>query len=778
MKKRDCIEAVKRVAPSLSDGDLIEIFNAANKRIAKQRKGINTLNKIDSLDDWAKGESERLRHENISKARQLYLNYEARKNGTAYIENQVLETRKHPRYKDKFLNKAFGDVAEYREAVTSLLVGSRGYRNKNGRLSIAGTQLAHENAMQAKLYKKLSAFKEDNLAKRIAKDEGFNRKVISHIIDGNQNDKAVIHTAEAISEIFEDGRQLVNRYGGEIGKIDRYVPQAYDPIKLIKAGKTKWVNDVVDKIDIERSLGDVDRDEAVEILKGIYDTLVTGVENNLKAREIGVRSSTGVKSKGMEHARILHYKDAESWFAIKNNYGHGTIFSDVLSHVRRSANTAGLMQRLGANSELNLQTILDNIKTRIKESDLSDARKKKEIDALDFNKYSPHSLRSMYAMVSGEVDGISGGQGQITTARIMGALRAWQNIAKLGGVVISSLSDIPLMALSLSRTGIKMNKAYSALFKQAIADPKQRRIARELGAGLDGWLGSIASRYSAEDAPLGMANSIQTTFFKLTGLTQWTDFNRSMAQTIRAYEIGRAANEVLNNDLSKLLSNYGIDDDIWDVIKKAAVKDETINTTYLTSDNIRKLDDEAFYPLIEAEYLRKSEVILKKNKEANLEALKKRMLKEAKEESAMKLQVLYSDQNLQGVLQPDARTRAQMMAGEQRGTLKGEVLRSTLHLKSFTWAYMAQILLPLVREKGVLEASKMIAVMSVIGALAITLKDIASGKTPMDASNPKFWTRAIAQGGGFGVFADILYLPQSNPRQLLGTALGPVPSSL
>src|SRR5690606_22103783 len=51
----------------------------------------------------------------------------------------------------------------------------------------------------------------------------------------------------------------------------------------------------------------------------------------------------------------------------------------------------------------------------------------------------------------------------------------------------------------------------------------------------------------------------------------------------------------------------------------------------------------------------------------------------------------------------------------------------------------------------------MMASLQLFGAVALQLKDIAAGKDPRDMTTGKFWAAAAAQGGGLGIFGDILY---------------------
>ena len=66
------------------------------------------------------------------------------------------------------------------------------------------------------------------------------------------------------------------------------------------------------------------------------------------------------------------------------------------------------------------------------------------------------------------------------------------------------------------------------------------------------------------------------------------------------------------------------------------------------------------------------------------------------------------------------------------------------------------------------------------GALAVQLKSLASGQDPADMNSPKFWGKAMAQGGGLGIYGDLLYTGmggqnragQANWTSLLGPVFG------
>jgi hypothetical protein len=113
------------------------------------------------------------------------------------------------------------------------------------------------------------------------------------------------------------------------------------------------------------------------------------------------------------------------------------------------------------------------------------------------------------------------------------------------------------------------------------------------------------------------------------------------------------------------------------------------------------------------------------------------------------------------VLAPDLLTRATLQQGTKAGTPGGESLRMLMLFKSFPLAivhkHMRRIKnIPTTRGKVAYSAA-ILTGLTLFGALALQLKDMASGKDPRDMTTGKFWQAAFMQGGGVGIFGDVLY---------------------
>lgn len=146
-----------------------------------------------------------------------------------------------------------------------------------------------------------------------------------------------------------------------------------------------------------------------------------------------------------------------------------------------------------------------------------------------------------------------------------------------------------------------------------------------------------------------------------------------------------------------------------------------------------------------------------------------------------------SDESEFASLSQDLNTRAALTRGTQKGTIEGELMRSIALFKGFPLAMISRHWGRTVEQwrhgekvSSVAYAAGLMSSLTIFGALAVQLKDMVSGKDPRPMDTPKFWAAAFTQGGGFGVFGDILYTGMGgqnragvpNWMSLLGPVLG------
>jgi hypothetical protein len=102
------------------------------------------------------------------------------------------------------------------------------------------------------------------------------------------------------------------------------------------------------------------------------------------------------------------------------------------------------------------------------------------------------------------------------------------------------------------------------------------------------------------------------------------------------------------------------------------------------------------------------------------------------------------------------------LTGETRpGTIAGELVRSFAMYKGFGITLLNTHLMrgmaqAGVKGKGVYFADLLISA-TVMGALAMQLKEMSKGRDPRPMDSPEFWGAAFLQGGGLGIYGDFLF---------------------
>lgn len=112
------------------------------------------------------------------------------------------------------------------------------------------------------------------------------------------------------------------------------------------------------------------------------------------------------------------------------------------------------------------------------------------------------------------------------------------------------------------------------------------------------------------------------------------------------------------------------------------------------------------------------------------------------------------------VLEPDSRSRALTTGGQAQGTFLGELNRNIAMFKSFSITMAATHLMRIFTQETWGEMAKLgipfVLLHFLVGAAAIQAKNVVYGKDPQAMDQPKFWVQAFAQGGGLGVYGDML----------------------
>jgi hypothetical protein len=566
-----------------------EEINAAFQRVVDYKERLkasgDTAGLADKLRSFAEREAERTRIAAAMQKRHAALNI--------LVRDRLNQTV------DSFIRSGLTP----KQALLAVMEGTqRGV--EGGRVSVAALNLAYEGRYMGGLMAELQANRPHLVdALRDPKmDADIMREMIELRPDGKPGitgNKDAAYVAKVFASYAELARTDLNKLGASIGKLEGWAgAQTHDDVKMIAAGKDAWIASILPKLDVGRTFPDVTTpDEIVEALSGVYDTIITGFGNKVSAREKGQRVNPANLAKSLGKSRVLHFQSAEAALAYRAEFGYGNTVSGIFDHLRHAARTAAAMEVMGPNPDVMLGSLAESLKRKLKEDPkLGDKEKAKRINELNVD---AGALRQALDIATGMV----GRPVNVTAARIGADVRAVESMAKLGGAVISSLTDTITVSVASQFRGSGffkgLNQQIGGLFN---GRPKgeQAEIAYILGEGFDGLIGHIVAPAAAVDGPVGKLARLQEKFFRFSGLTWWTDVNRATAGRMIAAEMGmraKSAYGALPANYRHVLGLHGITEAKWDAIRQAQFR-EGEGRVYVTPDRIRALGDEVIEPLV------------------------------------------------------------------------------------------------------------------------------------------------------------------------------------
>lgn len=586
--------------------------------------------------------------------------------------------------------------------------------------------------------------------------------------------KEAVDIARIMQKYQEAARVDANRAGAFIGKLPGYVVrQSHDSYKLERAGFVQWRDEIMPLLDERTFDGVADRNE---FLLRAYNGLVSGVhlKNTPTDKAAGFKGPRNLAKK-VSAERVLHFRDGVAWNAYNKVYGTGSLREAFLGGINQMGESTGLMRRLGTNPEANWNSVLDELQKDFLEDPVK--LKKFETDRRGM-------LRTRFA----EVDGSARIAVNQVGARVASNVRAWQSMAKLGGAVVSALTDIPVAASEFRYQGKGMLSSLGDIMGglfQGRKSAEQREILSSIGVFFDNVRGEVVSRFSADDTLGGKMSRAQHMFFKLNGLQWWTDTMRSTASLMMSHHLAYNRSldwEKMNPDLRRTLELFDIDSGKWDLLRDTPTS-HADGREYMTTQGIDDIPDESLASYLEA-----------RDRVVNPQAIE-----ELREELRGNLRSYITDRGSYAVIEPDARTRAIMRRGTQPGTIAGELLRFVGQFKAFPVAILQKTVGRELYGRGYtpsaygsvpgrelvnalrngngekLGMAQLMLWTTLFGYGAMSAKDMLKGKNPRDPEDPKTWVAAMLQGGAMGIYGDFIFGESSRFGGTLTSSLaGPV----
>jgi len=727
----DCYAAV-----NAASGERLnkEAINDAFQRIFEYRESLKASGQIDGMADklksFAEREAERTKIAAAMSKRHAALNILVRDRQTAAVEGMI-KAGLWPS-----------------EAIRAILEGTQD-GVENARVSVAAMTGSYERRYVGGLMAELQRERPHLL--HVLNDPKFDTDIMREMVElreggkpgitGNDDAKFV---AKVFASYYELSRTDLNRLGASIGKLDGYAgAQGHDDIKMIKAGKEQWITDILPKLDIARMFPDAESPKEIdEVLRGIYDTITSGMPAKPTPGELGQRVNPANMAKRLGKSRVLHFKDADAALAYRDKYGYGNTVSGVFGQLRNAARMAANMEMLGPNPEVMFTSLVENLARRINnDATLSAAEKQVRTKGLNAE---AGILRSSFDVASG----LASRPVSVTAASIGADVRAAQSMAKLGGAIFSSLGGDPLTAgIAAQFRGSGFFKGFVAQFDGILEGRtagEKAEIGFLMGEGMDGFLGQIVAPAAAVDGPVGRMARLQESFFKWNGLTWFTDKMRSAAGRMISAEMAMRAKSAyadLPPNYRHVLGLHGITEKHWEAIRKIDTR-IVKGKDFITPDMARNLPDDAVAGL-------------------------GRTADDGRLQLELAMGRFAADETSYGVVEVDNSTRRMMYRGTRPGTVSGELLRLIWQFKGFPAAFTNRVwgralyghrkdaswMLERLPHIGTILAG-----MAMGGYVSMVMKDLSKGYwPPRNPADPATWTAAVLQGGAMGIYGDYLF---------------------
>lgn len=617
---------------------------------------------------------------------------------------------------------------------------------KGGRLGALNRMIAFKADAQANFpsiesrYKALSNYSVGRLFDQFSKAQGKNRllwerkenihEIIRAMFGEKVENPEARKTAEVWHETAEFLRRRFNAEGGQIGKLENWaLPQQHSQEKVAKAGPAQWIADVIGKLDRSKYVHEDGRRftdaEMKKLLDQIHETIATGGMNKLS--DSGAKVSSMLANRHAD-SRKLFFKDAQSWIDYQEKYGTHNLQDIMTEHIQRLSRDIATLETFGPNPDYMFRSLLNDYSSADARNNRGKAQKVQ---------HDRNDTENLYNYVSGKTLPV----GNRRLAEYADFLRQWLISSRLGSALLSSFSDAGTMRLLGKVNNLPQMQLWGNTlrgFNPADADFK--RLARRSGLGLDSVIGDI-NRFGMGTLAPSKARVLSNAVMRASGLNYWTDAHKTGFGTTMMSAYGHLVKTF--DRMDKLdpqdhkIARTKADQKTWDIWRMAEQEDwGGGNDTMLTPESIMRIDNRK---LADAGY--------KDPEGAKLRAMQS-LLGAVLEETDL------------AVTTPGMRDQYWINGRFQRGTVTGELARSVMLFKSFPFSFIAKHWARASAMDGRAGVAKYMASLMVsttlLGALAYQAKQLANGNNPDAMDTLTFWQQALLQGGGLGLYGDLL----------------------
>jgi hypothetical protein len=544
--------------------------------------------------------------------------------------------------------------------------------------------------------------------------------------------------AQIISEFNNEFRLRKNNAGANIKDLQGYITRQTHNKSTIAKNKDSWLAMLKDKLDFEKmGVSKIDIDE---FLEEAYTNIISPpkltTSRDAASGLYELKKLPSNLANRLQQERVFVFKSGGDWYDYNQQFGRiSKLTESFMLDLEATARQVGLLETFGPNPGY----ILDRLKTDLKnEFRTVDEQQVRNLDRSGKGNLLRPKLETYLDYVSGYTN-VAEHEG---AAQVMQGLRLLQTMAKLGGAVITSISDISSM-FSQQRSlgnglGKSLSNAFSALYVGRVAKKDLKNYGEFVAIGLENMLGTYISRMGATDNLNGFMSRTAEKYFKLNLLKPWTENSRTGIAMIIARDIAKQSSRKwtsVDGDLRAVLERYNITQSNWDIVRKA-VKTFPDGRNYISPSKFDELG----------------------------------LSQKTADELKFNLITLLDNESSIAIPTPGSKVQTIVTGGYRSGTWQGEAIRTIMQFKAFPMVYHTQVLgrqrygygqsqkkgIKNLQWRGIQGITELAAGMTIAGIFAQQAYELSKGREPrpfdFDLMNDGF-----LRSGAAGLYGDFLF---------------------
>jgi hypothetical protein len=563
--------------------------------------------------------------------------------------------------------------------------------------------------------------------------------VVKELWGADTKNVAAKEIAEAWTKTAELARQRFNKAGGAIVKLATWrLPQKHNGVAVRKAGRDMWTKFVTPLLDLnlmknEKTGLSFTKEELSLALNEVYDTIGTDGYSKVKPSGQLYTNVRSVSNRYLDH-RFLVFKDADSWIEYQKAFGDPDVFNTMISYLHKMSHDTASMEILGPNPNATMNFIRQSVIKDAAQKDLANTTgKRASLLSKTFVAKAEKEINFMDEMWQ-VFNGSAYASAADVVPRTFQGVRNLINSAFLGGTAITSLSDLSYQRITAKANGIPTNRVMRRILKNLspLGVEERGRLASRMGLIAESWIGlaQAQARFAGDITGPEMTQRISDIVMRASGLSAWTQAGRfAFGMEFMGYisdNVGKSFGE-LDKALQKGLKRYGFNEAQWDMLRKSDL-----------------------YEFEGSKFLRPEEIRLAAHLGED----------EAQELSTRFLEMIQTETEF-AVPTTTVRGKATLIGASQAGTILGEISRSFAMYKNFAVTlYHTHIMRALSEAtlKGKAGSVGDLVVSSMLmGGLVLQLQEMRKGRDPRAMDTKEFWGAALMQGGGLGIYGDLLF---------------------